>query len=138
MPEAGKNLDPRAYLGTGIAFPLRMSVQGSFQLSSAERNIEEAIAIILRTRLGERVRRPNFGSRLFELAFSPMNTRTLLLIRLYVQEALQRCEPRIVVDAVYAEPDPMLGKVNVTIEYHPKETHDTLSIVYPFYLLPQS
>ncbi|HEY9607680.1 MAG TPA: GPW/gp25 family protein [Allocoleopsis sp.] len=127
-----------AYLGQGIAFPLKVNVQGSVQLSATTRNIEESILLILRTNLGERVYRPNFGSRLSELVFAPMNIQTLLLIRLYVEEALEMWEPRIVLDAVRTDPDPVRGRVNITIEYHPKDSHDTRSLVYPFYLLPQA
>ncbi|AFZ21597.1 GPW/gp25 family protein [Allocoleopsis franciscana] len=126
----------KAYLGTGWASPLRVNLQGSIQLSSAERNIEESIWLILRTDLGERVYRPEFGSRLSELTFAPMNTQTLLLIRLYVQEALEMWEPRIELDEVRADPDPLRGRVDVIIEYHPKDSHDYRSLVYPFFLLP--
>jgi phage baseplate assembly protein W len=70
------------------------------------------------------VYRPEFGSRLSELTFAPMNTQTLLLIRLYVQEALEMWEPRIELDEVRADPDPLRGRVDVIIEYHPKDSHD--------------
>ncbi|HEY9668719.1 MAG TPA: GPW/gp25 family protein [Coleofasciculaceae cyanobacterium] len=126
----------KAYLGRGWASPLRVNLQGSIQLSSAERNIEESIWLILRTDLGERVYRPDFGSRLSELAFAPMNTQTLLLIRLYVQEALEMWEPRIVIDRVSADPDPVRVRVDIIIDYHPRDSHETRSLVYPFYLLP--
>lgn len=126
----------KAYLGTGWASPLRVNLQGSIQLSSAERNIEESIWLILRTDLGERVYRPEFGSRLSELTFAPLNTQTLLLIRLYVQEALEMWEPRIEIDEVSTDPDPVRGRVDIIIEYHPKDSHDTRSLVYPFFLVP--
>lgn len=135
MPEITNN-QQRAYLGTGWSFPLEVNVQGNLQFSAAERNIEQSIGIILGTKLGERVYRPNFGSRLSELVFAPMNTQTLLLIRLYIQEALEMWEPRIVIDGIYTEPDPLKGRVDVTIQYHPKDSHDYRSLVYPFYLLP--
>ena len=83
------------YIGAGLACPIHTNAQGSFQLSYGTRNLEESIAIILKTKLGERVYRPNFGSRLSELAFEPMNTETLSLIRLYVREAIEIWEPRI-------------------------------------------
>lgn len=126
----------KALLGTGWASPLRVNLQGSIQLSSAERNIEESIWIVLRTSLGERLYRPNFGSRLSELVFLPMTTQVLLLIRLYVQEALEMWEPRIEIDEVRTDPDPVRGRVDIIIDYHPKDSHDTRSLVYPFYLLP--
>jgi phage baseplate assembly protein W len=106
----------KAYLGTGWTSPLRVNVQGSIQLSSGERNIEESIWLILRTDLGERVYRPDFGSRLSELTFAPMNTQTLLMMRLYVQEALEMWEPRIVLDSVRADPDPVRGRVDIIVD----------------------
>ncbi|MBW4557873.1 MAG: GPW/gp25 family protein [Trichormus sp. ATA11-4-KO1] len=133
MPELNQN-QQSGHLGTGWSFPLRVNVQGNLQLSIAERNIEESMLLILRTDLGERVYRPNFGSRLSELTFAPMNTQTLLLLRLHVQEALEMWEPRIVLDAVRADPDPLRGRVDILIEYHPKGTHDSRSLVFPFYL----
>jgi hypothetical protein len=135
MPQTNPN-QQNGYLGTGWASPLRVNVQGSIPLSSAERNIEESIWIILRTDLGERVYRPDFGSRLSELVFAPMNTQTLLLIRLYVQEALEMWEPRIEIDEVRTDPDPVRGRVDIIIQYHPKDTYDSRSLVYPFYVLP--
>jgi uncharacterized protein len=137
MPE-GINHKPRAHLGQGWAFPLQVSVQGGVQLSSATRSVEESIQIILRTSLGERLCRPTFGSRLSELTFAPMNTQTLLMIRIHVQEALEIWEPRIRVDSVQAEPDPMRGRVDITIAYRCKDSHDRRSLVYPFYLMPSA
>ncbi|MEA5559360.1 GPW/gp25 family protein [Nodularia spumigena] len=105
----------REYLGTGWAFPLQLSLQGGIQLSSEEQKVRESIWIILRTGVGDRVYRPNFGSRLSELAFAPLNTDTLLRIRLYVLEALEVWEPRIIVDEVLteADPPPDLGKLGM-------------------------
>jgi uncharacterized protein len=124
------------YVGSGFTFPLRVNVQGSVQLSSDAPNLEESILIILRTELGERVYRPNFGSRLSELAFEPMNVQTLLLIRLYIEEALELWEPRIILRDVRTDPDPMRGRVDVEIIYQPKDSYDIRSLVFPFYLLP--
>lgn len=124
----------RAYIGTGWAFPVRVNIQGGIQLSAIERSVEESVWIILRTSLGERVYRPDFGSRLSELVFAPMNTQTLLLIRLHVEEALEMWEPRIVLDEVRTDPDPIRGRVDIVVNYHLKDRHDSRSLVYPFYL----
>jgi len=128
--------DSADYIGAGLAFPIATNVQGSLQLSDGVTNLEESIRIILSTKLGERVYRPNFGSRLSELVFEPMNVQTLLLIRLYVREALEMWEPRITLIDIITEPDPIRGQVNIDIVYQPKESYDTRSMVYPFYLTP--
>jgi hypothetical protein len=128
-------LKSNPHLGRGLSFPLRTSVQGGLQLSAGGENLEESIQIILRTRLGERVYRPDFGCRLSELTFAPMNTDTLLLIRLHVQEALEKWEPRIVLEQVLADPDPARGRVDIVIHYHGKDSPHRRSMVYPFYLM---
>lgn len=123
-------------IGQGIAFPARLSLQGGLQLSRSATNLEESIYLILKTRIGERVYRPDFGSRLSELVFAPLNTQTLLLMRLYVEEALALWEPRITLEEIQTEPDPIYGRVDITITYVPKNRPDRRSLVYPFYLLP--
>lgn len=126
----------RDYLGTGWTFPLRTNVQGGINLSSDHKDIKEAIWIILGTKRGERVYRPNFGSRLSELVFAPINTRTLFLIRLYVQEALEMWEPRIDLEEIEVTPEPVIGKVDINIYYRLKEAYEPGMLVYPFYLIP--
>jgi phage baseplate assembly protein W len=124
------------YLGRGISFPLKINVQGELKTDSGDRNLEASIATILDTKLGERVYRSNFGSRLSELTFAPMNPQTILLARIYVEEALNRWEPRIKVIGVYAEPDPTKGRLDLKILYQIKDSYDKRSLVYPFYLMP--
>lgn len=123
------------HLGTGFAFPMCQSVQGGIQLSSVSEKVKESIWLILRTNIGERVYRPSFGSRLSELTFTPMNGTTLLRIRMHVEEALVAWEPRILLQEVRTDPDPVRGRVDIIISYLLKESHVRDSIVYPFYLL---
>ena len=122
------------YLGAGWSFPLKINLQGGISLSAAEQKVKEAILIILGTELGERRYRPDFGCRLSELTFAPLNSQTLFLMRLYVQEALETWEPRIDLEVVVTEPDPILGKVNIIINYCLKSNYEPRSLVYPFYL----
>ena len=122
------------YLGTGWSFPLKTDLQGGISLSTADQKVREAILIILRTEWGERRYRPNFGCRLSELTFAPLNSKTLFLMRLYVQEALETWEPRINLEEVVTEPDPILGKVNIIINYCLKSNYQPGSFIYPFYL----
>ena len=123
------------YIGTGLDFPLGVNVQGGIRLVSGYLDIKDAIWIILRTELGERVYRPDFGCRLSELVFAPLNTRTLFLIKLYIQEALEIWEPRIELEEIRVEPDPIVGRVDVEINYLVKPDYVSDSIVYPFYFM---
>ena len=134
MVDANRMRRREEYLGRGISFPIRMNQQGNLQFSSGSQNIQESILLILLTEIGERLYRPNFGCRIHELAFAPLNTETLMLMRIYVQEALELWEPRIIVEQIDTKPFNRMGKVDLVIEYRIKGTYDRSSMVYPFFL----
>ena len=101
-------------------------------------DIDEAITLILGTSLGERVMRPDFGCRIHELVFAPVNGETMGLARRYVEEALGWWEPRIDVEAVEVTVDDReaaLGKLLIAISYVIRATKDERTLVYPFYLI---
>lgn len=117
---------------------MRLTLQGGLNLSHDYHNLEESIVIILSTRLGERVYRPDFGSRLHELVFAPLNDDTLLLAQIYAREAIQKWEPRVTVEAVTTTPITETASLNINLNYRIRETHHRRSLVYPFYLTPAS
>jgi phage baseplate assembly protein W len=126
----------KEFLGRGLAFPLQVNARGEIALVSAERDIEESIRIILATRPGERVMRPEFGCRASELLFEPRNSAMETLMQQVVEEALQRWEPRIEVQWVRVLSDNTQdGAVVVEVNYLIKATHDQRSIIYPFFLV---
>jgi phage baseplate assembly protein W len=127
------NRDESYFLGQGVSFPLRISPQGNLEISGLARNIRESILLILMTDLGERVFRPDFGCRLSELVFAPIDNETLMLMQIWVQEALEQWEPRIIVDSVLAVPTPESGRVDITINYRHRDTYEPQFFVYPFY-----
>ena len=130
------DLRNREFLGQGLAFPLQVSPRGSIALAIGERDIEQAIGIILETVPGERVMRPEFGCRVHELIFAPNNASTHGLIIHYVEQALERWEPRIQVQEIEVNTDPTNGAtLLVEIKYVIKDSHDERSIVYPFFLM---
>jgi uncharacterized protein len=59
----------------------------------------------------------------------------MIQIRLYVIEALEIWEPRIEIDRVETEPDPVRGRVDIIVNYRLKDYPDPHSFVYPFYLV---
>lgn len=128
----------KAFLGSGLSFPIRMNAMGSVELVSAEKDIEQSIAIILGTRCGERVMRPEFGCQVHDLLFEPRDAVLMGKLRSYVTKALMRWEPRIQVIDVVPEYDPGTdGGVLVHIDYQIKSSHDERSIVYPFFIEAQ-
>ena len=126
----------REYLGRGLAFPLRVNARGEIALVGGDEDIVQAIRVILGTRPGERVMRPDFGCRVHELLFEPRDAATAAHIQKYVNIALQRWEPRIQVLGVNVLTDETVdGAIYVEINYFIKDSHDRRSIVYPFFLV---
>jgi hypothetical protein len=125
----------REFIGQGVAFPFSVTPRGGVALAAGVNDIEQSIRIILSTIPGERVMRPKFGCRAWELLFDPNNAVTHALMTDYVREALMMWEPRIVVQRVntFRDPDRHEAMI-VEIEYEVKSTHDERSIVYPFYI----
>jgi uncharacterized protein len=126
----------KEFIGQGLAFPLQVNSQGQLALVTGATDIEQAIGIILGTIPGERVMRPEFGCRAWELVFAPNNAETRGLLALYVRSALDFWEPRIDLEEVDVTTDPNdEATLLVDIRYEIKATHDRRSIVYPFYIM---
>lgn len=125
------------FIGSGWAFPLRVDHGGGIALVSREREIEEAIRLILTTAPGERPMRPDFGCGIHDYVFSPADADTAGRIAYDVSNALERWEPRIDVLSVEVEPDPDdQSLLYVDVSYQIKGTYDPRNLVFPFYVIP--
>jgi phage baseplate assembly protein W len=128
-------LHAKTFLGNGLNFPLRTDARGQVVLVTGSEDIEQSIRIIISTTPGERVMRPTFGCRANELLFEPRSAGTISMLQDYVYEALRMWEPRIeVLNVSVSTEDGQTGILLADIEYQIKATHDTRSIVYPFYI----
>jgi len=124
-------------LGSGWALRVGVDARGRIALAHRERDIEEAIQIILLTPKGQRVMRPEFGCQIHELLFAPNDSATASLAEFYVREALNMWEPRITLIEVRAVPDPDASeRMLIEIVYEIRKTHDRRSLVFPFYRIP--
>lgn len=125
-------------IGKGWAFPVGVDGRGGIALAADTTDIDQAIISILSTGIGQRVMRPDFGCKIHDLAFAPINAQTLGLVQRYVEEALGWWEPRVDVVDIEVTTDPSMravGKLIINIRYRVKATQDTRSLVYPFYLI---
>ena len=128
------NTQSSEFLGRGFAFPPGVDpVTGEMRTAEYEEDIRQAIYLIIMTRKGERVMRPDFGCSIHEYAFDSMDYETLSRIEAVVEDALVLWEPRIrdiEVHATHAE----AGKLNIEIGYVVRTTNNPYNLVYPFYI----
>lgn len=124
------------FLGCGWAFPVGADkATGRVRLSRYEEDIEQAIRIILTTRPGERLMRPEFGSNLHEYVFETDDYGTRARIREAAEEALQLWEPRITdVEADVDFPQGSSGGFRLHIRYKVRSTNNPFNLVFPFFL----
>jgi len=125
----------KEFLGRGWKFPLELGGDDELEYSADEAKVQQSILIILGTARGERVMRPDFGSRLRELIFAPMNSATRSLAVRYVTEALVKWEPRAEILGVeISDEEAQLGKLLININYRVRATNSRFNLIYPFYL----
>jgi phage baseplate assembly protein W len=130
--------DAADFIGRGITFPMRVDQSGTIAMSSGVDDIDASLRVVLLTAPGERVMRPLFGCRIWELMFEPINANTLGLMGEAVREAVGRWEPRVIVQDVRVVPDRGdIGQVLIYIDYVVKSTNDRRNLVYPFYVIPR-
>jgi len=130
--------DPSDFIGRGISFPFRVDQSGSIATSSGVEDIDSSIRMILTTAPGERLMRPHFGCKIWELLFEPINANTLGLMSEAVREAIGRWEPRVTLEDVRLDPSQQdVGAVFINIDYVVRATNDRRNLVYPFYVIPR-
>lgn len=125
------------FIGRGWAFPIRTDANGGIALVSREREVAEAIRVIVSTIPGERPMRPEFGCRIHDYVFSPADSATADAISAEVTRALAMWEHRIDVGDVvvsYTDEDPTVFYID--IQYQMKQTNSRHNLVFPFYVIP--
>jgi len=122
-------------LGTGWAFPVRPDVvRGAIAYRGGAEKVREAILVILRTELGERVMRPTFGCGLRSFLAEPNTVATRARIVRAVTTAITTWEPRVRLREVVAVAGDEPSLVLLTVRYeHVRDASEGV-LVYPFYL----
>ena len=110
---------------------------GSIALTNGAEDLDRSIRIVLLTAPGERVMRPQFGCRIWDLLFEPITPNLLGLIAEAVRDAIAQWEPRVEVEQVVPMADDNDDAlVRIDIIYRVRATNDRRNLVYPFYVIP--
>lgn len=126
----------KGFLGIGFHFPIEVEkATGKMKTASLEEDIIQAIHIILMTRKGERVMRPEFGCNIHDYAFDTTDYTTLVQMENAVQDALTLWEPRITDIKVHVNDEQKQeGTILIEISYLVRSTNNPFNLVYPYYI----
>jgi len=126
------------FIGSGWGFPLSTTPTGGIALVSGNREIQEAVRLILSTAIGERPMRPDFGCGIHDHVFASADATTAGLISYEVKRSLARWEPRIKVGDVIVSIDEITkSTMYIDIRYTIRGDNDPRNLVFPFYLIPE-
>lgn len=131
--------------GRGWAFPPRWKRPGSGSDAEAglvavaandgAEHLGQALVLLLRTGIGERIMRPGYGAGVDAYVFEPRTPESCHRLADDVRRAVLLGEPRVIVDDVTALADPDTdGRVEVTLTYRIDRHRRPTSLVVPFYL----
>lgn len=132
----GDNKNGMEFLGTGFKFPIMCDyATGRFMSSSYEEDIKEAIYIILMTKKGERIMRPEFGCGIHDFSFESLDFTTVSQMEKSVKEALIQWEPRIRdINVNVSQENTEDGKAFISISYVVRSTNNPYNLVFPFFI----
>lgn len=132
----GNQTPYHAFLGNGCRFPVAVDmVTGRIEESAYDDNIRQSIYLIVMTKKGERVMRPDFGCDIHHYLFASVDYTLLMRMRQAVKDALVRWEPRIAdieVDIKNRQRDDNALEINIS--YRVRATNSPYNLVFPFYL----
>lgn len=121
-------------IGIGWSFPPTFSATTTgVVMTGGIEDIENSLRIIVNTRLGERLMRPDFGCAMDQYVFSPLSTSQQAFITELIKTAILYHEPRIDADEIELEAT-LNGQLNIRINYTVRATNTRYNFVLPFYL----
>lgn len=109
-------------------------VTGRIRMCGGEEDIAQAVRLILNTRLGERVMRPDFGCRLCDFAFESFSQSVRSEMIEEIKTALTLHEPRISDIEVTIDDIVREGHIVLDISYVVRATNNPYNLVFPFYI----
>lgn len=105
MPELNAILTTRRdYKDVSLTFA-RNPVTSDVVTVTGEDAVKRALKLILMTRVGETPFYPNFGSRLTQLLFEPIDPITTVLVQHEIEDVITAFEPRVSIIDVIVTPD---------------------------------
>jgi phage baseplate assembly protein W len=122
------------FLGRGWSFPPRFDGKYSqLEMVEMDEDVRESLFVLFSTRPGERPTNPDFGCRIHELIWRPMNEATIFLIKEAIEAAVADYEPRIQIEEINIDTDERAGTIFIHLDYTVTKVNVRTNIVYPYY-----
>lgn len=123
------------FLGRGWQFPFRFDPRNrQVGMAAGVEDIEESLRILFGTAPGERVMLPAYGCDVRRAVFETIDESTLTDLKESIRRAILFFEPRILLEHIETEAEPMAGRVDLKLEYVVRTTNTRHNLVYPLYL----
>ena len=108
-----------SFLGQGWAFPPGFGTDRDItNMTSDEEDIKQSLIIILSTRLGERIIKPQFGVGIYDLIFHNMNLTERTQLKAAIEKAVLYFEPRITLKNVILDTtEEFDGVLKIELDY---------------------
>lgn len=97
-------------------------------------DIEQSLVLLLGTRPGERVMRPDYGCNLEDLLFEPVNASLVTYIQDLISKAVMYYEPRVILREVRLLTDAVAeGLVLIELDIVVRSSNNRFNFVYDYY-----
>jgi len=115
---------------------LVLDPRGAIDTVADDDAIRQSLLLLISTRPGERVMRPEYGCNLHQLVYAPNDDTTAGLAIHFVRQAVARWEPRVDVVSVDATGDKDDStRLEITLDYRVRATQRVGQISVPLHLL---
>ncbi len=122
------------FLGRGCAFPFAVNpATGRIKCSEGKQSVRESIFLILKTAVGERLMRSDFGTNIGSYAFMTINPTSMQMLRREIVNQISRCEPRVD-DIELTADNSQEGVLLFNLEYTVRDDNVPENLVFPYYL----
>jgi uncharacterized protein len=112
----------------GFAFPFRIA-NGGVATSSDAQKLEDNIAHLLLTTVGERAMLRDYGGGLRQLLHDPNNDAMRAIVQHQVAKAIATYEPRVIVQTVSVTQDD--GVLTVNVQFVVRQTKQVQKVSVP-------
>lgn len=106
-----------------ISYPFRIDSRGRTATADLEGHIRDMVHQVLFTMPGERVNRPDFGSGLMQLAFTPGSDELTAATQFLVQGSLQQWLGELI-QVVAVEVESNESGLHVTVRYQIRQSQE--------------